>query len=136
LRLDIGAFDLQVAVPSGLTIKHHQEYKKFPHLDYCAQEHAEKKCRKLRMGAIDFSGSLKIAQGAINLWDLLERKRNGVQASTKKRHRLMHPTVKMTACQVPLPSVRVKRKAAMSAYKKVKKQASSERINSKMLSDR
>jgi hypothetical protein len=130
-RLNLGAraFALQSAIPSGLTDRHLKEYETLAHLDFCARNHAENKCRKLRMGAIEFSDTLKTARAAIDLWDLLERKRIGVRASTKKIRRLMRVTSEMTAFQLSLPAIQAKRKAAMSAYKKVKKTASTERVN-------
>jgi hypothetical protein len=82
------------------------------------------------MGALNFLDMLKITGGGIDLWDLLDRKRNGVQASTKKICRLMHLNREMTAFHLLIPSIRIKRKAAMSTYKRVKKQASKERITS------
>jgi hypothetical protein len=36
------------------------------------------------MAAIEYSDMLKKAQGKIDMWELLERKRSGIQASTKK----------------------------------------------------
>ena len=84
LRLPQRSFALQSAVPSGLTSQHQKEYETLAHLDKCARSHADKKCRKLSMGAIDFSDSLKIARSAIDLWDLLDRKRNGIGVSTRK----------------------------------------------------
>jgi hypothetical protein len=80
-----------------LTPAHHKEYETITHLDDCARKDANKKCRKLRMGALKFSDYLKIARGTIYLWDLLLRKRNGIRASTKKIRRLMRLTGNMTA---------------------------------------
>ena len=128
LRLTQRSFDLQLAVPFGLTLQHKKEYETLAHLDNCARIHADKKCRKLRMGAIDFSDSIKKARSAIDLWDLLGRKRNGVRASTRKIRRLMHITGEMTAFRQPLQSIYGKRKEAMLSYKKLKKSANQERV--------
>ena len=76
------------------------------------------------MGAIEFSDAIKIARGAIELWDLLGRKRNGVKARTKKIRRLMHLTGEHKAFQVAIACIMVHRKAAMSSYKKLKKTVS------------
>jgi hypothetical protein len=84
LRLSARSFDLQISVPLGLTQAQYTEYETLAHLDDCARKHANKKCRKLCMGAIEYSDSFKIARGAVDLWDLLERKCNGTQASTTK----------------------------------------------------
>ena len=89
LRLRPRAFALQEAIPLGLTECHHQEYETLAQLDYCARQHANKKCRKLRMGAIEFSDTIKIARAKIDLWDLLARKQHGIRASTCKIRRLM-----------------------------------------------
>jgi hypothetical protein len=127
LNLRPRAFALQEAIPNGLTPDQLQEYETLAHLDLCARRHANKKCRKLRMGALEYSDTLKTARGAIDLWDLMERKRNGIRASTKKIRRLMRLTGEMTAFQKTLQSITIHRKMAMSAYKKLKKQASKER---------
>jgi hypothetical protein len=119
LCLNKRAFDLQAAVPSGLTSDHHCEYEKIAYLDDCARKHANKKCRKLCMGALAFSDTLKIAQGAIDLWDLLRRKRNGTRASTIKICRLMRLTSSRTALRESLRSIGIKRKKAMSSYKEL-----------------
>ena len=97
LRLPQRSYALQAAVPSGLTPQHHQEYETLAHLDKGARSHANNKCRKLSMGAVDFSDSLKTARNAIDLWDLLARKRIGVRASTRKVRRLMKRTGEKTA---------------------------------------
>lgn len=80
------------------------------------------------MGAIEFSDSIRIARGKIDLWDLLDRKRNGIRASTSKIRRLMRLTGEMTGFQETIPSILIKRKTAMSEYKKLKKTANMERV--------
>jgi hypothetical protein len=67
LRLGTRSLAFQSALPLGLTPAHHKEYETIAHLDDCACKHANKKCRKLRMGALDFLDSLKIARGTIDL---------------------------------------------------------------------
>jgi chemotaxis protein histidine kinase CheA len=79
------------------------------------------------MAAHEYSDTLKVTRATIDMWDLMEQKRNGIRASTKKIRRLMRLTGKMTAFQENVQSIGIKRKQAMSAYKKVKKQASKER---------
>jgi hypothetical protein len=111
-----------------LTPAHHKEYETIPHLDDCARKHANKKCWKLQMGALNFSDSLKIARGTIDLWDLLLRKRNGRRASTKKIRRLMHLTGNMTAFEHSIPTIITRRKTVMSSYKALKKKSGQERI--------
>ena len=80
------------------------------------------------MGALDFSDTLKIARGPIDLWDLLLRKCNGIFASTKKICRLMRLTGNMTAFEQSIPAIITGRKAAMSSYKALKKKSGQERI--------
>jgi hypothetical protein len=128
LHLNKQAFALQTAVPSGLLSTHHRTYATLAHLDKCARKHANKKCRKLRMGKQDYSVAFHTARSAVDMWDLLIRKRNGVPCSCKKIRRLMHLTNEMTALSPPLRSIIVKRKAAMSNYKKLKKSSDQERV--------
>jgi hypothetical protein len=127
LKLGPRAFALQAAIPEGLETQHHQEYERLAHLDLCARRNANKKCRKLRMGSVEFSDTVKIARGTIDMWDLIGRKRNGIRASTKKIRRLMKLTGIRTAFQESLEAIITKRKAAMSTYKKLKKTSTIER---------
>jgi hypothetical protein len=114
-RLESRAFALQEAIPHGLTPQHHKEYETLAHLDWCAHQHANKKCRKLRMAAHEYSDTLKVtSRGAIDLWDLMDRKRNGIGASNKKIRWLMRLTGEMTAFQETLQSISAKRKLAIS----------------------
>jgi hypothetical protein len=55
-RLSLGprAFTLQESMPHGLMVNHHQEYESLAQLDSCARKHANKKCQKSRMGAIEW----------------------------------------------------------------------------------
>jgi hypothetical protein len=123
LRLRPQAFAIQKAVLTGLKQKHRQDYEKIAHLDHCARKHAAKKCRKLRMGAVPFSESVVNARGEIDMWSLLKRKREGTKASTKKIRRLMRRTGEMTAFQKTPKEIRTKRQAAISRWKKLKKNA-------------
>ncbi len=79
------------------------------------------------MGSVEFSDTVKIARGTIDMWDLIGRKRNGIRASTKKIRRLMKLTGIRTAFQESLEAILIKRKAAMSTYKKLKKTSTIER---------
>ena len=124
LRLNLRSYSLQAEVPKGLQLKHCQEYETIAHLDSCSRKHAAKKCRKLRMGAVPFSDSIKIIRGEIDMWDLLQRKKDGTKASGKKIRRLMHLTGVRTAFQETPETITIKRRAAMSKYKGLKKNAS------------
>ena len=123
LRLKQRAFAIQTAIPNGLEERHWREYEKLAHLDFCARKHASKKCRKLKMGAIPFSDNVAVVRGAVDMWSLLQRKREGIKASTKKIRRLMKLTDEMTAFSYSLPEIKQKRKEAMSKWKKLKKNA-------------
>ena len=101
-KLGVRALALQAAIPSGLTKQHHEEHEKLAHLDGCAHQHANKKCRKLRMASHEYSDTLKITRVRIDLWDLMERKRTGIRASTKKIRRLMRLTGETTAFGIML----------------------------------
>jgi hypothetical protein len=79
------------------------------------------------MGKQDYSVALHTARSAIDMWDLLIRKRNSVPCSCKQIRRLMKQTNEMEAFRIPLPLIIIKRKAAMLHYKKLKKTSSQER---------
>jgi hypothetical protein len=123
LRLGQRAFTIQEAVMTGLQPHHIHDYEKVAHLDFCARKHAAKKCRKLRMGAVPFSDTIKKARGAIDMWELLQRRHDGTKASCKKIRRLMRLTGVRTAFNETPESVILKRKEAQSQYNKSKKEA-------------
>ena len=123
LKLGPRAFALQAAIPSGLQPHHFSEYETLANLDMNARRHAQKKCRKLQMGAVPYSDNIHKARSVIDMWDLLQRKRDGTRASTTKIRRLMRLTQEMTAFEVPTPDIAIKRKQAMAHYKKLKKEA-------------
>jgi hypothetical protein len=105
LHLNRRAFAIQANIPNGVQPHHLSEYETVAHLDSCARKHAKKKCRKLKMGEVLYSLEIKIAIGAIELWELFERKRNGTKASTKKIRRLMKLTGEMTAFSATLVDI-------------------------------
>ena len=107
LKLGPRAFALQTAVPSGLQPHHFREYETLANLDSNARAHANKKCRKLRMGAAPYSDNLHKAQAAIDMWDLLQRLRDGTKASKTKIRRLMRLTKEMTVFEVPIQDIPV-----------------------------
>jgi hypothetical protein len=121
LKLDTRAFALQAALPNGLQPHHLKEYETLANLDLNARRHASKNCRKLRMGAVLYSDDIRKARGAVDMWDLLQRKRDGIRASTRKIRRLMKLTNERTAFSVPEYEIATKRKAAMKHYKHLKK---------------
>jgi hypothetical protein len=128
LRLGPRAFALQASIPTGLQTHHQQEYETLAYLDFCAKRHADKTCRKLRMGAIAYSDSLKKARNAVDLWNLLHRKRNGIKASTKKIRRLMRNTGEMTAFELSLSAIETKQKEARKLLKQINKRDDLERL--------
>jgi hypothetical protein len=75
------------------------------------------------MGAVPFSADMNKARSAVDLWELLQWKREGTRASTKKIRRLMKITGEMTAFRESLSSIKNKQRQAMAAYKKLKKNA-------------
>ncbi len=123
LKLRKRGFDIQSAIPMGLQPSHYIEYEKLAHLDSCARKHATKKCRKLTMGAVPFSEEFKKATSAVDLWELLQRKRDGIPTSVKKIRRLMKITDEMTAFRESIPSIENKLRAAKAKYKQLKKNA-------------
>ena len=80
------------------------------------------------MGKHDYSVALHTACSAVDMLDLLIRLRNGVPCSVTKIRRLMKLTNEMRAFRIPLSSILVKRKTAMSNYKKLKKTSTQERV--------
>ena len=135
-RLLLSAYDRH-RLPQRASLLHHQlpafshaaqtEYESLAVLDFQCRQHAEKHCRKLRMGQVPFSDALRQADLAVQLWLLLRKKRMGCRASVKKIRRLMHQTKNMNAFEVPLPIILNNLKSARQRYKEVKRNAADHR---------
>ena len=58
-------------------------YEEMDQLRRIGTHHAEKKCRKLRMGQVDFSPTIQRCMRAINTWALLIKKAKGGKVSSR-----------------------------------------------------
>ena len=104
------------------------EYEKIAELDVQCRRFAEKRCRKLHMGQVPFSDTLRKADQAVQLWLLLRKKRTGNRASVKKIRRLMRQCQQMDAMEVSLPVIYQRLTESRTQYKSIKRQASEHRI--------
>ena len=86
-------------------------------------QNAEKHCRKIRAGAVPFSGTLANAGVHIKLWGLVIRHKLGRNVST----RYIRRTAKRCKCSRPLActlqEARQRKAMAWKSYRKVKKRA-------------
>ena len=106
-----------------------QEYETLARQDLQCRRHAEKFCRKLRMGAVPYSDTLHQADNKVQMWLLLRKKRQGLRASTKKIRRLMRQTKVMTAFTFSITEIEAALLQARQEYKQVKKLAANHRSN-------
>lgn len=122
LRLPQRAVTLHNHLPC-FTTENQREYESLAKLDLQCRRHAERKCRKLRMGAIPFSDDLKKADNQVQLWLLLRKKRQGHRASVKKIRRLMRQCQEPLAFTLALPALDTALTKARQQYKQVKRNA-------------
>lgn len=73
-----------------------KEYEEIDLIRYNAMAEAERKCRKLRMGNVDFSPTIQLAMRQIRAWSLLIKKKKGLKVSS----RLLARTLKKAAIDV------------------------------------
>ena len=103
------------------------EYENIATLDAQCRRHADRRCRKLRMGQIPFSDELKRADSAVQLWLLMKKKRQGNRASTAKIRRLMQQLDIPTAFEASPSDIVHALTTARQQYKTVKKNATTHR---------
>ena len=84
---------------------------------------AEKKCRKLRMGAVQFSTATELPRNQIGFWNLAIRRRLGIKVSSRLwRRRKKKANITESTSTIDIKGLRQKLKEAKQAYRKAKKE--------------
>ena len=87
---------------------------------YTARRHAEKNCRKLRMGGVPYSPTSQALRNQIALWDMLLQVSKGLKVSPKRIRRLVKKTGEKDCWQLSEEELTAKRKEARATYKEFK----------------
>ena len=121
-----------IALKNTVTIPMSQEHIiQFEKLDTIRLEgirHAEKKCRKLKMGKVPWSPELSKARKEIEYWNMLLRKKKSLKTNTKKLIRLGKQLKIKEKESGNIESVIRKRKEAYQKWKQLTENAESMRM--------
>ena len=82
LHLRQYALEQSLTVPLNSTLA--AEFEEILHIRTAAIKHADKQCRKRKMGNVPFTPALKKHMKAIELWDAVVKKKSGVKYSMSK----------------------------------------------------
>ena len=106
-----------------------REYDRLDGLREAGMHYAERKCRKLKMGAVVWSPALQKARDTILFWTLLQRKRRRCHVSMRRILRLKKRLKITNEMTLSNEEVRFELDMAYQRYKKLKKRAYEERLN-------
>ena len=99
------------------------ELEKLDNISTFAVKYADKRCRKLHMGQVPFSDTIKKAGTAINLWKLVIRKKLRCNVSSKLIKNLARYLDIKKPMDVPFEECKRRRNEAYKTYNKFKKEA-------------
>ena len=105
------------------------EYESILNIRNSAIRYADKRCRKVFMGAIPFSLDLKLASKHLELWKAVLSKKKGLRYSMSKLRRLERQTGNSNTLLLPIPMILSKLKDSQSNYWKIKKKGNEHRTS-------
>jgi hypothetical protein len=109
-----------------LSLEEQQQYEELDKLRCVGVAQAEKKCRKLRMGNVDFSPTVQLYMRAIRAWNLLIKKAKGLKVSSRMLARsLCKANLTSQTRSLGLPALEDNLKQAYTIYYTSKGNASS-----------
>ena len=120
-NIDERIFKLEAEAESPLTKAQAKEYENLLTLKRKGIEYADKKCRKLRMGAVPYSDSIKQAGVRIELWKAVITKKTGTKYSMTKLRRLEKKAGIKQSMGRTLTQAKNELKEAEKKYKEKKK---------------
>jgi hypothetical protein len=93
LKLPHRLFLLETKVSAGIiTVAQAKEYEEVHVAGLQCKANAEQKCRKMKMGRVDWSPEYQQSLDAIELWALLRRKKLGLKVSSRRLRRWIRKT--------------------------------------------
>ena len=125
LRLPQRLFLLETKVCAGIiTESQAQEYESVHVAGIQCKAHAEQKCRKMKMGGIDWSPEYQQSRDAVELWALLRRKKLGLKVSSRRLRRWIRKTKAVNPWGCSLSEIEEELYTARTKYRAAKKEAS------------
>ena len=117
------AYRLQEEIERPLPAHLILEYEKLRRIRMDARKHADKKCRKLRMGGVPYSVELTQARTIIELWKTIISWKLGRKTNSKYLRRLEKKTKLMGSRNTTIAEARTALAQAFAEYWDVKRQA-------------
>ncbi len=125
LRLPQRLFLLETKVRAGvITEAQAKEYEAVHVAGLHCKAHAERKCRKMKMGGVDWSPAYQQSRDAIELWALLRRKKLGMKVSSRRLRRWIRKTKAVNPWGRSLEEIEEELYTARTKYRAAKKEAS------------
>jgi hypothetical protein len=124
LKLPHRLFLLESNVKSGeITQEQAHEYEETHQPALQCKANAERKCRKLKMGGVDWSPEYKKARDQLEIWALLRKKKLGLKVSSRRIRRWICKTKVVNPWRRSLESIEQELTVARANYKDTKKKA-------------
>ena len=128
-HLEERLYSLQSRLTLPITDADAREYETILNIRTSAISFADKRCRRIFMGATPFSPELKLASKRVELWKAVLTKKAGAHFSMTKLRRLelqlgLHHSLHLT-----IPNIKLKLKEAQQSYWKVKKKGDDHRTS-------
>ena len=92
-----------------------------------AMQKAERKCQKLKMGAVEWSPQLALSRALIAMWTAMVKARTGKSISSRLIRRLMDKAGYTATTGITLTMAQNNLKAETKKYYQIKRQASTHR---------
>ena len=122
------AYALQEQISIPLPQEYVEEYEKIRRIRQDARRHADKKCRKLRMGGVPFSIELTKARTTIEMWKAIKSWKLGRKINSKYLKRLVKKAGVPDSMRATLDETKHAIAQAYSTYWDVKKKADELRL--------
>ena len=123
-QLPVALSNLSHSIHHTLTPLQQQEYERLDKIRVQCLLAAEKKCRKLKTGAIEFSPTIQHQRNLIRFWKLLFKRRTGHKIDTKYLSRWERKLNLNHTFNTPIANIRTNIKNATIEYKRLKKEHS------------
>ena len=128
-HLEEKLYHLQNRLTLPITPEAAKEYEKILDIRSQAIAYADKRCRRIFLGAVPFSANLKQASKQLELWKAVKTKKSGAKYSMNKLRRLERFIGINNTIQLPLAEINDNLKKSQKEYWKVKKKADEHRTS-------
>ena len=104
-RLPEALSHLRMSITTSLTPQQQEEYERLDKVRVSCLLQAEKKCRKLRTGSIEFSPTIQHQRNLIRFWKLILKRRSGQKIDSKYLSRWERKLSLQHTFQTPLNDI-------------------------------